>query len=301
MYQAIGDAAQQAGATVFAHARDIDSGVEIGWEADAPVVTGSVLKVPVLTDYVRRVEAGDVDPRQRIQVAAGSVTEGSTGLSVFSDDVTISLRDLATSMITVSDNGATDLLIGMLGVDHINATMAALGLPGTVLTGDCRSLFASMEREFDASGPALARALASATAERIAAMDVCTPARTCRSTPAESTRLLQLLWTDAAAGRGACAEARRILGLQVWPHRLAAGFPRDDVTISGKTGTIGTVRNEVGVVEYPDGQRIAIGVFLRCQDPAFRQPRADALIGTIAAALAAFLRGEDAGSGRAAQ
>lgn len=72
--------------------------------------------------------------------------------------------------------------------------------------------------------------------------------------------MLQLIWDDAAAPAEACAEARRVLGLQVWPHRLASGFADlDEVRTSGKTGTlVPTIRNEVGVVEYPDGGRYAV-------------------------------------------
>lgn len=287
-------AAIAANCTVFAHARAIDTDEQIGVRAEEPVVAASVFKVPVLTEYVRQVHAGELDQTHRIRIPAGSASEGSTGISVFLDDTEWSLRDLATSMITVSDNGATDIVTGLVGVDRVNATMTDLGLPGTALTGDCRSLFVSMAEEMAEETAAhdgdLEAALTAASAERIGALSVCTPLATNRTTPAEATRLLQLLWTDQAATPEACAEARRILGLQIWPHRLSSGFPRDDVTISGKTGTIGVVRNEIGVVEFPDGGRFAVAVFLRCGSPTFRQPSADALIGTVAAALVDQLR-----------
>ena len=46
------------------------------------------------------------------------------------------------------------------------------------------------------------------------------------------------------------------------------------------------VRNEIGVVEYPDGRRFAIAVFLRTDRFAYRQPDADRLIGTVGRLLA---------------
>ncbi|WP_211229387.1 serine hydrolase [Nakamurella lactea] len=278
-------AAARAGADVFAHALDIDSGAEVGINSDHPVVTASVFKVPVLTEYVRQVSSGELDPNARVTIRAGSATIGPTGLSVFSDDTEWSLRDVATSMITVSDNGATDIVTGMVGVDRVNATMRSLGLPSTALIGDCAALFASMSDDFGTTDPERVEQLMVADPGRIATMSVCTPERTNRSTPRESARLLQLLWTDQAAGPAACAEARRILGLQIWPHRLSSGFPRDDVKISGKTGTIGIVRNEIGVVEFPDGHRYAVAVFTRSHAFGYRQPAVDALIGTVAAAL----------------
>ncbi len=94
------------------------------------------------------------------------------------------------------------------------------------------------------------------------------PAATNRSTPRDMTRLLGAIWWDEACAPEYAASMRRLLGLQVWPHRLASGFPFDDVHVVGKTGSLPTVRNEVGVVEYPDGGRYAVAVFTRASSPA---------------------------------
>jgi beta-lactamase class A len=83
---------------------------------------------------------------------------------------------------------------------------------------------------------------------------------------------------------------RRLLSLQVWPHRLSSGFPYDDVRVSGKTGTLPTLRTEVGVVEYPDGGRYAVAVFTRSLVPVAVQPEADAAIGTAARLAVEALR-----------
>lgn len=284
-------AALDAGATVFAHAVDIDTDAAAGIGSDEPVVTASVFKVPVLVEYVRQVAAGELDPAARIRVSGGTGSDGPTGLSVFVDDTDWSLRDIATSMITVSDNAATDIVTALVGVARVNATMLELGLGSTALTGDCAALFASMTADFDTDDLDEVDVLMAQQPERIPSMAISRPDATNRTTPREATRLLQLLWTDRAATAAACAEARRILGLQIWPHRLSSGFPRDDVTISGKTGTIGLVRNEIGVVEFPHGPRYAVGVFTRSHRFGYRQPKVDALIGTVAAALIADLAG----------
>ena len=107
------------------------------------------------------------------------------------------------------------------------------------------------------------------------------------------TTLLKLIWNDEAAPPRACAEARRILGLEVWPHRLASGFAdNDEVRTSGKTGTLlPTIRNEVGVVKYPDGGRYAVAVFSRISSLAFKNPSADAVIGQATRHAVDFLRG----------
>jgi beta-lactamase class A len=95
------------------------------------------------------------------------------------------------------------------------------------------------------------------------------------------SELLSLVWRDEAGPAEACAEVRRIMALQVWPHRLSSGFP-DGVRVAGKTGTLVTIRNEAGVVTYPDGGRYAVAVFTLASSLAFQQPAIDAAIGTAA-------------------
>jgi beta-lactamase class A len=104
------------------------------------------------------------------------------------------------------------------------------------------------------------------------------------------TRLLAMIWRDEAAAAPACADVRRWLGLQVWPHRLSSGFPGADVTISAKTGTLPTVRNEAGVVEYAGGGRYAVAVFTTAADAASRVPARDHFIGEAATLAVDYLR-----------
>ncbi|WP_200948648.1 serine hydrolase [Microbacterium sp. Root61] len=280
----------QTGIGVFAHAIDIDSGRGLGVQSDSAVVTASVFKVPILLEYARQSDAGELDAARSLIVDPATVTLGPTGLSVFSDPTTWSIRDIATSMITVSDNAATDILLELVGRDRVNETMSAFGLPGTFLEGDCQALFESMGEDLGVDLEGITAAM-DAQPELVPTLRANTPEVTNRTTPRESTRLLQLLWTDAAGTPAACAEARRILGLQVWPHRLTSGFP-GEVALSGKTGTIGVVRNEIGVVEYPDGARYAVAVFLRIPRYRSRAPEADALIGAVGRTLVDALRSD---------
>ncbi|HEY7071014.1 MAG TPA: serine hydrolase, partial [Acidimicrobiales bacterium] len=117
------------------------------------------------------------------------------------------------------------------------------------------------------------------------------PATTNRSTPREMTALLGAIWRDEAAGPAACAAMRRVLGLQVWPHRLASGFPADDVAVAGKTGTLPPLRSEVGVVELPGGRRYAAAVFTRSRRASLSDPGADAAIGHAARLAVEHLSG----------
>ncbi|HEX3931620.1 MAG TPA: serine hydrolase [Nocardioides sp.] len=117
------------------------------------------------------------------------------------------------------------------------------------------------------------------------------PARGSRTTAADSVRMLRAIWRDEAGPAQACAAVRLGMRQQLTRHRIATGFP-PEVSVAAKSGGLmGVVRNEVGVVTYPDGASYAVAVFTRT-DPAHRaDPRfVDAAIGTVAAEAVGRLR-----------
>ncbi|MFF4102001.1 serine hydrolase [Streptomyces sp. NPDC001903] len=267
----------EAGVSGRLHAVDIDSGAEIDAGADHPVVTASVHKLCLLVALHRQAAAGRLDLTEQVECPPADRTAGPTGLAAMLDPVRVSLRDAAYLMTAVSDNAAADLLLARMGLDGVNEATAGLGLTRTRAVHTFRSLFATIRED---AGPAGTRALADPQVlARLRALD---PARSNRSTPRDMTRLLAAVWRDEACTPEHGAAIRRLLGLQVWPHRMAAGFPFDDVHVAGKTGSLPTVRNEVGVVEYPDGGRYAVAVFTRAANPAAVLPAADAVIGATA-------------------
>lgn len=267
----------EAGVTGSLHAVDIDSGAQIDAGADRPVVTASVHKLCLLVALYRQGADAVVDLTERVECAVAGRTAGPTGLAALLDPVSLSLRDAAHLMMTVSDNAAADLLMARVGTDAVNRATASLGLEHTLALHDFAGMLAMLREDIGPGGPA-----ALLTPHALARLRVLDPARTNRTTPRDMTRLLTAVWTDEAAPAEHCAAMRRVMGLQVWPHRLASGFPFDDVRVAGKTGSLPTVRNEVGVVEYPDGGRYAVAVFTRSASTAANLPDADAAIGTAA-------------------
>ncbi|WP_405758706.1 MULTISPECIES: serine hydrolase [unclassified Streptomyces] len=287
----IGAAFAEAGVTGRLHAVDIDSGAEVDAGADHPVVTASVHKLCLLVALHQQAAAGRLDLTEQVEVPPADRTAGPTGLAAMLDPVRMSLRDAAYLMTAVSDNAAADLLLARTGIDGVNEATARLGLTRTRAVHTFRSLFAGIRED---AGPAAARALADPQViARLRALD---PARSNRSTPRDMTRLLGAVWRDEACTPEHGAAIRRLLGLQVWPHRMASGFPFDDVHVAGKTGSLPTVRNEVGVIEYPDGGRYAVAVFTRAANPAATLPAADAVIGTTARIAVDALRAYSTGS-----
>lgn len=280
-----------AGATGFLHAREIGGadGPEVTFGADEPVVLASVFKILVLTAFVRAVAAGELDPTERTTVTA-RYRIGGVGTAGFADDVEVSWRDLALNMMSMSDNAATDIIYHRLGGEAVNRVITDLGLRSTRLIGCCEDLFASVVSDLGGAADSdLDELFTGATAEQIRALDVVQPLRTSHSTPRDVTTLLNALWTDTAAPAEACRQARDIMALQIWPHRLTSAFP-GDVRIAAKTGTLPTWRNEAGVVTYPDGRQYAVAVFTQAASLVDRQPLVDASIGRAAFAAVEQLR-----------
>lgn len=290
LQQTVDELQARTGLRAFVHAEELGGG-EVGVRADDAVVSASVCKVPVLVEACRQMAAGEIDPARRVDLTADEFAVlGPTGIAVFTDPVSLSFRDLCLSMMSVSDNRATDVVMDILGVDRINTGMRELGLERTVLEGDCAALFASMAEDLGLPADVELDPLARGEEALLATRALC-PERTTRTTPRETSRLFARLWNDDGIDPAACAEARRILGLQVWPHRLRSGFPDDTVMVSGKTGTLPFVRNEAGIVEYADGARYAVSVFLRLPTPSLVVPHFDRSIGELGAAAVAELRG----------
>ncbi|MEL5955294.1 serine hydrolase [Streptomyces sp. CLV115] len=282
--------AAEVGVRVRMHAADLDGSRQVGIDASEPVVTASVFKVPVALELARQAAVGHLDLAERIEVAPGHPTASPYGLATFRHAVTMSWYDLALLMIGISDNVATDLVVARVGKAAIAESLRRLGLPHTAVPQDCGELLRSIGEDLGIDYQDDERLLAALPPERLDALRALTPAATCRTTAAESTRLLGLIWRDEAAPAAACADVRRWLELQLWPHRLRSGFPDDDVRISGKTGTLPSLRNEIGVLEYPDGGRYAVGVFTKAVDSRSRVPERDAFIGFAAARAVDWLR-----------
>jgi beta-lactamase class A len=117
------------------YARHLGTGEEISRDADTLYPTASVIKIAVLAEILRQVTEEGLDLDRRIELREGDIVGGSGVLKEFSPGLQPTIRDVATMMITVSDNTATNMLIDLAGgVAAINRLVHdRLDLPGVVL------------------------------------------------------------------------------------------------------------------------------------------------------------------------
>ena len=93
----------------------------------------SMIKVPIMYEIMKQTAAGIINLETSL-VVTNDVRVGGAGiLHELRPDITMTVRELVTLMIVLSDNTATNMLIDLIGMDVVNATMTDLGLKSTVL------------------------------------------------------------------------------------------------------------------------------------------------------------------------
>ena len=88
----------------------------------------------MLVELFRQSEAGKLDLDEVVVLKAEHIVPGSGVLQQLTPgSVRMTLQDVATLMVTVSDNTATNMIIERVGMENVTETMAELGLPDTKL------------------------------------------------------------------------------------------------------------------------------------------------------------------------
>ena len=109
------------------YVEDLNSGAVHQYNAEQRFPTASVIKIAVLVELFRQVEEGKLSLDERRRLEGDIAMHGSGTLSLMGDGPELSLKDYCRMMITISDNSATDFLMGVVGLASINATLDELG------------------------------------------------------------------------------------------------------------------------------------------------------------------------------
>ncbi len=109
--------------------KDLDSGEELGFNERATLPPASTIKLPVVLYLYEQVAAGKLDWNERVSYNSDTDYQGGAGdlQYVARDGDSYSLRCLATTSITLSDNVAHNMLVRHLGYDEVMAFIKELG------------------------------------------------------------------------------------------------------------------------------------------------------------------------------
>jgi beta-lactamase class A len=127
------DLAQAHHGKVALYATQLNTGRTVALDADTVVQTASVIKLTILFEAMEQVRAGKAHWDDKITLQPGDAVSGS-GLLLFLDTPhTLTLKDVLTLMVIMSDNTATNLAIDKIGLDAVNSRIAWMGLKDTHL------------------------------------------------------------------------------------------------------------------------------------------------------------------------
>jgi beta-lactamase class A len=114
-------------------AENLKTGEVVQIDPEQTVPTASVIKLTILLEAMNEVRDGQASLDEKIILKKDDQVAGSGMLEFIDVPLTLTLKDVLTLMIVVSDNTATNLMIDRFGMDKINAHTRELGLKDTYL------------------------------------------------------------------------------------------------------------------------------------------------------------------------
>ena len=113
-------------AGVGVYVRDLDTGIAVSHRGDELWYLASSVKVPVAMAVLRAVEHGDFTLDTPLRVRASDYVDGAGATNSRAVGTPLSVRYLLEQMIIYSDNTASDMLIGLVGLHAVNALVEQL-------------------------------------------------------------------------------------------------------------------------------------------------------------------------------
>jgi beta-lactamase class A len=230
-------------ATWGIYVKSIETGEEIAIDADRQMDTMSVIKIPLMVEVFEQIKAGKFALSDRYTITAEDVRPGTGVIRSLDPGAVVTIKDLITLMIIVSDNTATDILYKKVGgVEPVNQRMLAMGLRATRAPGPASDWFAAL------------RAAPSAEAFH---RDAKTPFGL--STPHEIGMLLEQMARKTLVSPAASEQMLQIMSGQLYRSRI----PRyiNGYRIPHKTGDfLPYIANDVGLL-IADGRTIVVSIF----------------------------------------
>jgi beta-lactamase class A len=241
--------------TLAVAARDETTGETVALEAEREMPTASVIKLAVLAAVFERARAGELSLDDRLAIRDEERVGGSGVIKELSAGTELTIRDLATLMVVVSDNMATNLLIDAAGdVEAVNRFVHD-GLGLSAITLNRKLMLVPGSR-----GPL---ALAA---------------------PRDLVALLGGLLAGRIVSPEASREMLGMLARQQYLDQVPRLFDRDEladeegsagrIRVACKTGMIDGVRADAGVV-WLDGRPLSYAVMSECADDGGRDLDAD--------------------------
>src|SRR3954447_659115 len=134
------------------YSKCLETGDEIALNADEQMDTMSVIKISLMVEAFRQIEAGKFQLSDREVLRGEDKLPGTGIIRSLDDGAQVTIKDLLTMMIVVSDNTATDMIFRKVGgIEPVNELMKNYGLTQTRAVAPARAWFDALRA---ASSPA---------------------------------------------------------------------------------------------------------------------------------------------------
>lgn len=223
--------------------KGLETGEEIAINADRAMDTMSVIKIPLMVEAFRQIEAGKFSLQDRYVLKAADKRPGTGIMRSLDEGDSLTVKDLITLMIIVSDNSATDILFAKVGgVGPVNELMGRYGLSTIRATAPADAWFKALR-----AAPSAAKFHAEAK----------TPYGL--SSPRDMGKLLEKIARGEAVSAKASEQMLAIMRGQIYRSRIpkyVTGYQ-----IPHKTGDfLPFIGNDVGLLES-DKHKVVISIF----------------------------------------
>ncbi len=207
---------------------DLDTGAYLDWQSNATFASASTIKVPILVAFFQDVDDGKIRLDEPLTMQPEMIAAGSGDLQYKQAGTEYTALEVATKMITISDNTATNMIITRLGgAAALNARFRSWGLTATSINSPLPDV-----------------------------------AGTNTTSPKDLGSLMSLV----NQGKLVSLRSRdRLLDIMqrtqtnsLLPQGLGAG-----AIIAHKTGNIGSLLADVGLVDMPTGKRYLVAVMVK--------------------------------------
>ncbi len=207
---------------------DLDTGNYLDIHGDRVFPAASTIKLPILVAFFQDLDAGKVSLDETLVMRRDLITGGSGEMQDQRVGTKFSAGETVVKMITISDNTATNMIIDRLGgIAKLNQRFRSWGLQDTVI----RNMLGDFRGTNTTSSKDMVRLLGLLVDNKLVS-------------PARREQVVDIL--------------RHTVTRTLLPAGLGSG-----ADIAHKTGDIGFLIGDAGVITMPNGKRYLAGIYVR--------------------------------------
>jgi beta-lactamase class A len=208
---------------------DLEEGSGYGIRPEEQFFAASTIKIPVMVAVYRKVEEGELEFSQEVEIREEDWAAGAGWLQWEKAGTRQTVGDLLILMMTQSDNVAANALVRTVGgADHVNEVARSMGAEDTLLY------------------------------QKVSSERGAVPALDNRSTPRDMATMMQQIAEGEAASQKSCGYMIDLMHKNRLDWWLDEGLS-SGVDAANKAGWLYRVYDEVGIVENDD-RRYAIAI-----------------------------------------